>query len=489
MSRAGRTGLILAAMLAAGGGGYWAGQRDVALPDLSSLRAIPGLENLEWLEDLKLVQASAKPAPSGPVIYYRDPDGLPAYSAIPRKTADGRDFLPVQASEDLSFESKLTPAADTAVVDAPAAGEPKKIRYYRNPMGLPDTSPVPKKDSMGMDYIPVYEGEDEDGSTVKVAQGKLQRTGVRSETVSDHVIVRSVRVPGTVQLDERLISVVATRTDAFVEEVANVTTGDRVAKGEELVRLYSPEIAAAGAQFLTDLKGGGARALGGARQRLENLGVPAEAIVEIERTRKVPLSMTWRAPRDGVVLERNAVNGMKTGSGEVLFRLADISTMWVVADVPEYELGAVKVGAEATIRVRSLPGRTFTGRVGLIYPRVSMETRTTKVRIEIANPDGVLLPDMYADVEIASGSGNSVVAVPDSAVIDTGTRQVVILDRGEGRFEPREVEVGTQGGGFTEIRNGIASGDRVVVAANFLIDAESNLKAALSGMTPAEFTP
>ncbi len=191
---------------------------------------------------------------------------------------------------------------------------------------------------------------------------------------------------------------------------------------------------------------------------------------------------SWREGR----VERNAVEGMKASPGDVLFRLADVSSLWVVADVPEYELGSVKIGAVATIRVRSLPGSAFSGRVALIYPQITMETRTTKVRIEIPNPDGLLLPDMYTDVEIASGSDSPVVAVPDSAVIDTGTRQVVIVDKGEGRFEPRQVKIGVQGGGFTEVRNGIAPGDRVVVSANFLIDAESNLKAALSGMASAE---
>ena len=226
-----------------------------------------------------------------------------------------------------------------------------------------------------------------DGSIVKIAPGKLQRTGVRSEAVERRVVSRPVRVPGTVQLDERRIAVVATRTDAFVDEVANVTTGDRVTKGQALVRLYSPEIAAAGAQFLTDLNSvDRASVVGGARQRLENLGVPPEAIAEIERTRKVPLSMTWRAPRDGVVLERNVVDGMKAVAGEVLFRIADISTIWVLADVPEFELAAVRIGATAAIRIRSLPGRRFEGRVSLIYPQVGEATRTTRVRIELAEP-------------------------------------------------------------------------------------------------------
>ncbi|WP_137935289.1 efflux RND transporter periplasmic adaptor subunit [Mesorhizobium comanense] len=477
MSGAGRTGLTLAAIVAAGVGGYWAGHRDLALP------ATPWLQAVAWLEGTAAAPASANPAPAGPVIYYRDPDGFPAYAATPRKTADGRDFVPVLAGEDLSFEDK-PPATVATVAAAPANGE-KKILYYRNPMGLPDTSPMPKKDSMGMDYIPVFAGEDDDGSTVKVATGKLQRTGVRSEVASEQVIVRPVRVPGTVQLDERRISVVATRSDAFIDKVADVTTGGRVKKGEPLMRLYSAEIATASAQYLTDLNGSG-RASAGARQRLENLAVPPDVIAAIDRTRQVQTSITWSAPRDGVILERNAVEGMKASPGDVLFRLADVSTVWIVADVPEYQLGAVKVGAVATIQVRSLPGQTFSGRVALIYPQVAKETRTTKVRIEIPNLGGLLLPDMYADVEIASGGNASVVAVPDSAVIDTGTRQVVILDRGEGRFEPREVKIGLQGGGFTEIRNGVAAGDRVVVAANFLIDAESNLKAALSGMTNPE---
>ncbi|ABA06377.1 Secretion protein HlyD [Nitrobacter winogradskyi Nb-255] len=466
-------GLALAAILAAGAGGYWAGVRNLPITGLR-----------EWL-GVEATFAAAEPAGTGAVIYYQDPDGKPAYSATPRKTADGRAFRAVRASEDVSFEEKQPTTAE-------ATGQPgaRRVLYYRNPMGLPDTSPTPKKDSMGMDYIPVYEGEDDGGSVVRVSLGKLQRTGVRSELVKRRTVGRLMRVPGMIQLDERRISVVATRSDAFVNEVANVTTGDRVTKGQVLVRLYSPDIAAAGALFLSDLNiGGRDGAIGGARQRLENLGVPPEAIAEIERTRKVPLSITWRAPRDGVVLERNVVEGMKAAPGDVLFRLADISTIWVLADVPEFDLAAVRIGAPVTVRVRSLPGRSFEGRVSLIYPQVGEATRTARVRIEIANPDGVLLPNMYAEVEIGTGDAAPVVAVPDSAVIDTGTRQVVIIDRGDGRFEPRDVKIGLRGEGLTEIREGIAEGDRVVVAANFLIDAESNLKAALRGLTPPEARP
>jgi Cu(I)/Ag(I) efflux system membrane fusion protein len=480
MSRAAWIAATLAA-LAAGGGGYWAGRDGVPLPDLREHVDVAGLVTTARRRlgmETPAPQATAKPASSGPVVYYRDPDGKPFYSLEPKRTADGRNYRPVHAGEDVSFEESPTASAEAA----PAAAGERRVLYYRNPMGLPDTSPVPKKDSMGMDYIPVYEGED-DGSTVTVSPGKVQRTGVRSEPVARRGIARSVRAPGSIQLDERRVAVVSLRAEGFIERVENVTTGDRVRKGQPLLHVYSPEIAAAGAQYLTGI------GFEGARRRLENLAVPAEVINEIERTKKVPVTIPWSAPRDGVVLERKAVDGMRAEAGEVLFRIADVSTVWVLADVAEHDLALVRAGQAVTFSVRSLPGRTFRGRVALIYPQVMKETRTARVRIEVPNPDGVLLPDMYADVAFDTGGDEPVVAVPDSAVIDTGTRQVAILDRGEGRFEPREVKIGMRGGGFTEIREGLAEGDRVVVSANFLIDAESNLKAALQAMATSEDKP
>ena len=474
---------VMIGLIVAGAGfGYRMGRIEYALP--------------RWVPAQVATALGARPeakltAPTGPITYYRDPDGKPLYSADPKKTQDGRDYLPVRASEDVRFDDK--PPETSA--GTPSAGSGKRLIYYRNPMGLPDTSPGPKKDSMGMDYIPVYEGEVEDGSIVRISPGKLQRTGVRSETVERRVVTRPVRAPGTVKLDERRVAVISLRSESFIDKVEDVTTGDRVRAGQPLLRLYSPEISAASAQYLSVLNeaatGPGRPALlEGARRRLVNLNVPAEVIAEIERNRKVPLSITWSAPRDGIILERNAVDGMRASTGDVLFRIADISLVWVLADVPEHDLGAIRMNQAATIRVRSLPGVTFKGKIGLIYPQVNAETRTTRVRVEIQNPDGVLLPDMYADVELATGSSAPVVAVPHSAVIDTGTRQVVIIDKGEGRFEPREVKVGARGEGFTQILEGIAEGDQVVVSANFLIDAESNLKAALQGMSaPVDENP
>ena len=369
---------------------------------------------------------------------------------------------------------------------APADGE-RKILYYRNPMGLPDTSPVPKQDSMGMDYIPVYDGEDSDDGSVTVRPGKLQRTGVRTAEAVLAPLAAKLRAPGIVELDERRISVISLRADAFIETVADVTTGSTIVEGAPLVTLYSPEIAAALAQFLTDVRSEG-RLREGARQRLENLGVPGEVIDRIATEGQTTVSIPIMAPRSGVVLERMAVEGMMSEAGDTLFRIADTSTVWVIAEVPEAALMEIAVGAEVRVSFRGLTDGPISGRIDTIYPEVDMMTRTGKLRIELPNPDGRLRANMFAEVEIMLG-GAPVVQVPEGAVIDTGDRQVVILDLGEGRFRPEPVIVGRKGGGMIEIVSGIEAGDTVVSAATFLIDAESNLNAALAALAAPEATP
>jgi Cu(I)/Ag(I) efflux system membrane fusion protein len=454
MNRVVSTVVVLAALAAAGTGGYWAAKQGLGPP-------VPSL--------------AKPPAPTGPVIYYQDPDGQPFYSAEPKQTADGRAYRAVHASEDVSFDPQEPVAATEA--------SPKKILYYRNPMGLPDVSKTPKKDSMGMDYIPVYDGEDTDSSTVKVSAGKLQRIGVKSQPVTRRAIAVPVRAPGTIQLDERRISVIALRAESFVETVENVTTGSEVRKGQPLVRLYSPTVASAASEYLSGLTlKGDVATLRGPRQRLLNFAVPQSLLSEIERTREVPLTFTWTSPRDGIVLERNVSDGMRVMPGDVMFRIADHSHVWAMVDVAERDLAAVAAGQSVTVRARSYPDRTFSGKVALVYPHLNPATRTVRVRIELPNADHLLLPDMYAEAEIDTGSGLNVLAAPDSAVIDSGDRQVVIVDKGEGRFEPRKVQLGRRGGGYVEIKDGVSEGDAVVITANFLIDAESNLKAALKGL-------
>jgi Cu(I)/Ag(I) efflux system membrane fusion protein len=390
------------------------------------------------------------------------------------------------------------PAApmNAATAAAPSGGpcNGKLAKLYRNPMGSPDTSPVPKKDSMGMDYIPVYEGEAEDGNTVKVSPGKIQRTGVQTETVSKRAVVRDIRAPGVVAIDERRVAVVAPRFDGYIENVGPVTSGTHVKQGQPLMTVFGQELLNQAARLLVEQDYGPGNELPrslraqpagvvGARRRLLNFGVPEEFIDRIKREGKVPDTVSWPAPRDGVVLERTAVDGQGFKAGDVLFRIADHSVVWVMADVAEGDLGALKPDQLVKVMTRAHPGRVFTGKVAVVYPHLMKETRTVRVRIELPNLDFALLPDMYADVDIVTGSGEPVIAVPENAVIDSGSRQVVILDRGDGRFEPRDVKLGGRGDGYVEVTSGLQVGEGIVVNGNFLIDAESNLQAALKGLT------
>jgi Cu(I)/Ag(I) efflux system membrane fusion protein len=423
---------------------------------------------------------TSAPASDRAPLYYRDPEGAPLWSAGPKKDDRGREYLPVYDYDQ---------AAPDPIKPKQQADSSRKILYYRNPMGLPDTSPVPKKDSMGMDYIPVYEGEDTDDGSVKLSPGKIQRTGVKSEPVERRPIRTSVKAPGTIQLDERRVSVIAMRAESFVQKVADVTTGTRVKAGQPLMEIYSSAVASAAAEYLSTISSkttGEIEAyVRGSRQRLINLDVPEPVIAGMEKTRTAPVTVRWSAPRDGIVLERNAIEGMRANPGDVLFRIADISVVWALVDVAERDLGSVAVGLPVTIRPRSFSGRTFSGKISVIYPQVNRDTRTARVRIELANPDFALLPDMYVDADIDTADATPVLAVPDSSVLDTGGRQAVLVDKGDGRFEPREVKLGRRGGGFIEIRDGLAAGEAVVTSANFLIDAESNLKAALKGFAEA----
>jgi Cu(I)/Ag(I) efflux system membrane fusion protein len=340
-----------------------------------------------------------------------------------------------------------------------------------------------------MDYIPVYEGEDTDDGAVKLSPGKIQRTGVKSESAAPRVIRTAIRVPGTIQLDERRISVISMRSESWVQKIADVTIGTRVSKGQPLMEIYSPLVSSASAEYVATINSkttGGSGTYGrGSRQRLMNLDVPDEAIVAMEKSGSVPIAIQWLAPRDGLVLERNATEGMRAQPGDVLFRVADTSVVWALIDVAERDVGALSVGQPVVIRARGLAGREFSGKINVIYPQLNRETRTARVRVELANPDAALLPDMYVDAEIDTGSPQPVLAVPESAILDTGSRQAVFIEKGQGRFEPRDVKLGHRGGGYVEVREGVAEGEPVVVSANFLIDAESNLMAALKGFSDA----
>ncbi|WP_430242672.1 efflux RND transporter periplasmic adaptor subunit [Neorhizobium sp. DAR64861/K0K2] len=452
--------------------GYTAGSFGYGKEHVAMALSVAGLSTVE------------QPPATDNIIYYQHPDGLPEYSAAPKRTSDGRPFRDVRQSKDVSFEP---------VVPLQAQSDPeteRKVLYYRNPMGLPDTSPIPKKDSMGMNYLPVYEGDQPRAGELRVPLGKLQRIGVRTATVLTQPVHQKIRVPGVVQFDERRIQVVSMRTDAFIDEVAKVTTGDTIRKGEKLFSFYSGDIARAAAEFAASLRAGGGGDLNsGVGLQLRNLGLPDETIRDIAKEKSVPRSLQYVSPIDGVVLERLAIPGMMAEAGDTLFRMVDNSVVWVVADVPEFDLPSVRKGQPVMIRFSNLPGQEYLGTVGLIYPDLQPQTRTARVRVEVPNPNGSLLANMFAEVEIESGDAAPVVAVPNSAIIDTGSRRMVFVDKGDGRFEARDVEIGIRGGDLVEVRNGLAAGEVVVTSANFLLDAESNLTSALSAIAPQERTP
>jgi Cu(I)/Ag(I) efflux system membrane fusion protein len=465
-----RLAILLIGVTASASTGYFYVARSGTLPDIAAAGAAD--------------THAHEPASSRIVLYYRDPSGAPTWSATPRKDAQGRDFLPVYDDEEPSFDPPKRAAAA-----APVGRPERKILYYRNPMGLPDTSPVPKKDAMGMDYIPVYEGGDPDeGVGVKITMGRIQRAGVRTEAVEARVLVQPVHAVGTVAIDERRLTIVTLRAEGFIEDLFVNTTGQLVKQGDPLFRVYSPQIQQAQTDFLVAI-GAGQRgvvgvdaegALKGGMQRLRNLDVPESRIKEIRETRGNPRTIDWPSPVSGTVLSKKVINGQRVQAGDELYRIADMSKMWIVADVAESDLALLGIGTHAKVTLRAYPNEPVEGEVTLIYPEMKTETRTARVRIEVPNPKLRFKTDMYADVEFHAGAGGIPVAtVPDSAIIDDGRQQIVLVAKEEGRFEPRPVTLGRRGDGYREVLGGVGEGTEIVTSANFLIDAESNLKAAL----------
>jgi Cu(I)/Ag(I) efflux system membrane fusion protein len=414
-----------------------------------------------------------------PPLYYQDPDGKPFYAVGPAKTPDGRDYTPV------FVDGVTTQAATSSPPPAKAAGGDHRILYYRNPMGLADTSPKPKKDAMGMDYLPVYADEGTQGDTpgtVQISPGRLQTLGVRTEAAEMRpAVARPVQATGILQFDERHLATVTTKVPGWIEHLAVAATGDPVKRGEVLAEIYAPDLVASEEEYLIAARMGGAVSAASA-QRLRALDIPDEEIARLRRTGRSAQRIGVVAQDDGVVIDKPVQQGMRVDAGEALYRTADLSDMWLIAQVQEQDLGTIQPGQLARATFVAFPGRTFEGKVDFIYPSLSAETRTARVRIVLPNPDGALRAAMYAKVQIdASAGGAPVLSVPNSAVLDSGTRQVVLVARGEGRFEPRSVKLGIRGDDWVQVLDGIKPGDRVVAGANFLIDAESNLRAALQG--------
>ncbi len=441
----------------------------------TSALAVAALVSLAWADD----------QPRRP-LFYQDPDGKPFYASGAAKTADGRDYKPIF---DDATRPAVTPVAAAASAPAKPPGD-HRILYYRNPMGLPDTSPKPKDDSMGMPYIPVYADEgsqDDPPGTVRITPGRLQTLGVRTEAAEMRPPSgRDVRATGTLQFDERRLATVTTRVPGWIEHLAVAATGDTVKRGQVLAEIYAPDMVASEEEYLIATRMGGA--IGAASlQRLRALNIPDDEIARLRRSGRSARRIPIVAQVDGVVIDKPVQEGMRVDAGEALYRTSELSSLWLIAQVQEQDLGAIVPGQAARASFVAFPGRSFEGPVEFVYPSLAADTRTARVRIVLPNPDGILRAAMFANVQIeAASAGAPVVTVPDSAVLDSGTRQAVLVAAGEGRFQPRKVMLGMHGDGWVQVVDGVKPGERVVVGANFLIDAESNLRAALQGFASAD---
>ena len=328
---------------------------------------------------------------------------------------------------------------------------------------------------------------------VEIPLDKQQLIGVKTVAVSFRQIGKVIRTVGRVDYDERKLATVNMKYEGWIEKLDADYTGMQVRKGQPLAEIYSPELLATQQEFLNTLRwaksstGAKEGAVAGmlnrdaeaiidaARQRLRLWDITDEQIKAIEETGKTVRTVTLVSPADGTVVQKNAVQGMRVMPGDKLFDIADLSSVWIISDIYENELPLINPGETARISLSSLPGKEFSAKIEFIYPTLSGEARTVKVRLTVPNPGGRLKPQMFTNVEIKAGMGKRL-AVPDDAVLDTGTRSIVYVDKGEGNFEPREVKLGLRADGYREILSGLKNGEKVARSATFLIDSEAQLK-------------
>lgn len=376
----------------------------------------------------------------------------------------------------------------------------KQPLFYRHPMNPEITSPVPAKDEMGMDYFPVY--ADEAGrdkapaGTVSIDSVTVQNIGVRVAAAERRTLTRKIRAVGRVDYDEELLARPHPKTEGWVEKLFVDKTGVAVQKNEELLSLYSPQLVATQQEYLLalrnletlrespypDIRRGAEELVWSTRERLQLLDVPEHQIHELEQSGKIHKNLHIHSPFHGIVLKIGVREGQYATPQTELYVLADLCQVWVYVDVYEYELPWVKVGDEAEMRVAAVPGQVFHGTVAYIYPYLEKQTRTARLRLEFANDDLLLKPEMFANVTIHASRQVDTTVVPEEAIVRSGAREQVFVVRGPGKFEPREVKVGVSAEGFTEILQGVEAGEQVVTSSQFLIDSESKLREAAAKM-------
>ncbi|MES2256865.1 MAG: efflux RND transporter periplasmic adaptor subunit [Pseudomonadota bacterium] len=384
---------------------------------------------------------------------------------------------------------KAMPANDGATAAAPG-GIGKKPLYWHDPMVPGQKFDKPGKSPfMDMQLVPVYGGTDGDDGSVTISPRVQQNLGVRTATVTTGKLSSGVVAVGSVAYNERDVALVQARSNGFIERLYVRAQLDPVKQGQPLAEMYVPDWIAAQEEYLAArrMQGGDTASLvDGARQRMRLAGMTDAQIHLVESSGKVHPRTTISAPVSGVIAELGAREGMTVASGAQLFRINGLSTVWVNADVPENLAANVRPGDAVEARAAALPGSIFKGKVGAILPEVSTATRTLKARIELTNPGGQLIPGMFATITFASNRGADVSLVPSEAVIQTGTRSVVVLAKEDGKFQSVDVELGGESSGFYEVRKGLTAGQKVVLSGQFLLDSEASLKGTTTRMGDAQ---
>ncbi len=361
-----------------------------------------------------------------------------------------------------------------------------KIKYYKSSMNPGEVSDKPGKDSMGMDLIPVYESSNSSAQTIQMDAVTIQRMNLKTGLVTSGPVLRELRTVGAVAYNESGFRDITTKYEGWIEKLFVNTTWANVKAGDPLFEIYSPDLYNAELNYTLALRSEGAT--GGpltraSLARLQLFDLPAAAIAELARTGEAPRTYIFRAPTDGMVIEKMAVAGQMMKPGERIYRLADLSSVWVLAQVYEQDLPFVRAGQSATVRVSYGAERLIDGQVETIFPQVEEQTRTATARIVLANPDLSLRPGMFVDVRFVAKLSDDAVLVPDLAVLRSGEHNTVFLARDNGTFEPREIKLGVRSqGNFYEVLSGLAAGERVVVSGQFMLDSESQLRDAIQKM-------
>ena len=390
------------------------------------------------------------------------------------------------AAAVFTYLGRIGPEKTTPMLMAPprAAPAPEHAQAPHAASSQPPTSPVPAPSAM-------VSG----GNTITISPERLQTIGVKFELVKPRSLEKIIRTVGRVEIDERRLAHVNIKLEGWIDRLLVNSTGERVKQGQILFTIYSPELVATQEEYLLALKGG--KTLGGSefpevaqgatsllevtRRRLRLWDITEDHIQDLERTGTVLKTLPIHSPATGTVIKKVAVAGMRVNPGDELYTIADLSRIWVQADIYEYELPSIKPGQTAKVTLSYDPRTVLIARVGFIYPTLDPQTRTAKVRFELENPGERLKPDMYANVELKIPLGIKL-AIPRDAILESGERQVIFIHHGGGKLEWRNVKLGVQAGDWVEVVEGLKEGDHIVTSANFLIDSESQLKSAVGGM-------